>query len=135
MVCFIACSKSKSPYPCKAKLLYKGSLFKKAFKLATLKKYEVYILSAKYGLLEPEEQISPYTVTLSDFSKQKRKDWADMVNEQIKTKGLHPPFTFYTGSLYNEHFEGDKPLSGLRLGKSLQWYNKQIDTFYKKILT
>lgn len=37
---------------------------------------EVYILSAKYGLLSENTPIAPYNVTLNSMSERQKKEWA-----------------------------------------------------------
>lgn len=54
------CSKKKSETPGMAKKVYKGNLFRKCLELATKWNYDLLILSAKYGLLNPNDMIHPY---------------------------------------------------------------------------
>ncbi len=50
----------------KAKELYISTLFKLSLKFAfKIKSDNIFILSAKYGLLELEDEISPYNQTLT----------------------------------------------------------------------
>jgi methionyl-tRNA formyltransferase len=65
----VSCAKSKRSYPCTAKEMYQPSdLFRKAYGYA-VKRYDlVAILSAKYGLLLPDEVIEPYDLTLNMMS-------------------------------------------------------------------
>jgi len=122
---FIACSKTKSHFKCAARLLYQGSLFKKAL-MYTERNYKyVYILSAKYGVVHPDQIIEPYEKTLNTMSGKDREEWYNKVKTQMEKLGLIKPFIFFTGKLYHEAFDGEKPLSGLSLGRQLQWFNKQ----------
>ena len=103
----ISCTKSKQSYPCKATEMYSASdLFKKAYFYA-VKNYDfVAILSAKYGLLLPEDKIEPYDLTLNDMDSSDRKKWADKVFKQMKTRLELKDFTnvfFHTGKKYREH--------------------------------
>jgi len=61
----VSCASSKQDYPCKASEMYSASdFFRKAYSYAT-KNYDfVAILSAKYGLLFPDDKIEPYDLTL-----------------------------------------------------------------------
>jgi len=55
---FVSCTKSKQKYKCKAKELYSPSLyFKKSLKYAKKLNGQIKILSAKYGLIDPEVEI------------------------------------------------------------------------------
>lgn len=40
------------------------------------------ILSAKYGLLLPDDEIEPYNLTLNDMSSEEVRDWAQADNSQ-----------------------------------------------------
>lgn len=64
IVIICSCSKQKLSNPAPAKYLYQGVLFKKIKKLAQYKKLDFRILSAKYGILNPNELIKPYDKTI-----------------------------------------------------------------------
>ena len=83
----ISCTKSKQNYPCKASEMYSNSnLFRKAYAYAT-KNYDfVAILSAKYGLLFPDDEIEPYNLTLNNMKPLQRKEWAKKVFDQMKSR-------------------------------------------------
>ena len=54
------CCKTKLDYPTKARKLYRGALFRKIMNLSNKINSDIRILSAKYGLIGPNEVISPY---------------------------------------------------------------------------
>ena len=88
MIVFLSCGKTKAKHTCKACEMYRGDLFKKSFEYAKkLKPRKIYILSAKYKLLELEDVISPYELTLNTMNKQQQKKWAYDVYLQLKQKG------------------------------------------------
>jgi len=43
-----------------------------------------YILSAKYGLLHPNDLIEPYEQTLKTATKKEKQDWAQRVDKKIR---------------------------------------------------
>ncbi len=45
-----------------------------------------FILSAKYGLLDPDQKIEPYEVTLNTRSVSARRDWAQNVLKALETQ-------------------------------------------------
>ena len=47
---------------------------------------DIYVLSAKYGLLNEEEIIEPYDETLNRKNITERRNWADKVIAQLKKK-------------------------------------------------
>lgn len=124
---FIACSKTKKSVPCKAREVYQGTLFKKSLQFVLSQSYtDVFILSAKYGLLELDQVIDPYELTLKTFSKSERREWASKVQNQISEKQISGEFWFFTGALYHEFFDGVFPLAGLALGRQLQWFDNRL---------
>ena len=133
----ISCTKSKRRYRCKAYQMYSASdLFRKAYSYAT-KNYDfVAILSAKYGLLFPDEKIEPYNLTLNDMNSQQRKRWAETVFNQMKSRlrfGDYDRVLFHAGKKYREYLipklenvgiQCEVPLEGLSIGRQKAWYKK-----------
>ena len=123
---FVACSKAKRSQPCKARDLYLGTLFKKSFAYASANYPNVYILSALHGVVHPDTVLEPYDQTLNQMSAKERQAWYEMVREQMTQLQLPRPFVFFTGRLYNQAFDGYKPLEGLPIGKQLQWFTQRL---------
>jgi len=79
-----ACSKSKLAVRSKAKYIYKGSVFKASLEYAKfLGIKDVYVLSAKHGLLHLDHEIDPYEKTLNKMRKLERTLWASKVIDQL----------------------------------------------------
>lgn len=76
MIGLISCVKSKANKRCEAKDMYISPLFKYMYAYAKKRCKEVYILSAKYGLLSENTPIVPYNVTLNSMSERQKKEWA-----------------------------------------------------------
>ena len=76
MIGLISCVKSKANKRCEAKDMYVSPLFKYMYAYAKKRCKEVYILSAKYGLLSENTPIVPYNVTLNSMSEKQKKEWA-----------------------------------------------------------
>jgi len=135
----ISCTKLKQSYPCKASEMYLTSnLFRKAYSYAT-KNYDfVAILSAKYGLLFPDDKIEPYDLTLNNMKTQQRKEWAIKTFNQMKNKLKLEDFNeifFHAGNNYREHLISklrdmgilcEVPLEHLKIGEQMAWYNKHV---------
>jgi len=133
----VSCTKSKKSYSCKASEMYQASdLFRKAYSYAT-KNYDVVaILSAKYGLLFPDDEIEPYDLTLNYMNSQQRKKWAEKVFSQMKDRLKLRDFDkvfFHAGKGYREHLipnlenmgiQCEIPLEGLGIGKQKAWYKE-----------
>ena len=133
----ISCTKSKQNYPCKASEIYSASdLLRKAYSYAT-KNYDfIAILSAKYGLLFPDDEIEPYDLTLNDMNSQQRKEWTEKVFNQMKSRMRLKDFDkvfFHAGRKYREYLIPklqkigiccEAPLKDLGIGKQKAWYKE-----------
>jgi cytoplasmic iron level regulating protein YaaA (DUF328/UPF0246 family) len=133
----ISCSKAKQDYRCKASEMYSASdLFNKAYAYAKKNYSAVAILSARYGLLLPDEIIEPYNETLNKKNAQEVKFWSDRVFEQMKSKidlqEIEVAY-FHAGKKYREHLipklenagiKCEAPIKNLRIGKQKAWYKK-----------
>lgn len=65
-IALVGCGKSKLPHPAPARLLYIGSLFKAARRYVEDAGYDAWwILSARHGLVHPDEITEPYEATLA----------------------------------------------------------------------
>ena len=78
-IAFISCVKSKKIGNYEAKELYISDFFKKSLRYCIINYDKVFILSAKYGLLELNERIETYEMTLNNFSKDKKVVWSKKV--------------------------------------------------------
>lgn len=134
----IGCSKKKQDYVCKASEMYQPSnLFKKAWNYCQRTYNKTVILSAKYGLLDPEREIEPYDVTLSGMSKQERMAWSHEVLQDIDDSFPQDTvFYIHAGAKYREwlesglencFYECHVPLRGLGMGQQLKWYSKKLE--------
>jgi hypothetical protein len=139
ILALISCTKSKQNHPCKAKEMYSVSnLFSKAYDYALQNSDQIAILSAKYGLLLPDESIEPYELTLKKMADYKRREWTEKVLKQIEEKigfSRINKVIFLAGKEYRENIalalfsrgiSYTIPIEGLTFGRQLQWYNEQI---------
>ncbi len=127
-IVLISCVSQKLPHRAKAKDLYISTLFKLNLRFAEkLNPDGVYILSAKYGLLNLEQEIDPYEQTLNNMRANEVKRWANQVIEQIKKICVieETEFVFLAGEKYRKYLlphlnNVQIPLKGLRIGEQLQ---------------
>jgi hypothetical protein len=135
----LSCTKRKQNYSCQSRKMYApSSLFSKAYAYASKNYDKIGILSAKYGLLLPEEVIEPYDLTLKTMRKKQKQAWATQVNAQLETKldmNSIQRVYIHAGKDYREYLipylhqrdiETFIPLKGLSFGNQLKWYNDQI---------
>lgn len=144
MICFLGCSKTKQKVPCKAENMYQGNLFKKSLLYAkSLPNITaIYILSAKYGVVELDTVIEPYDLYLSSLSKKELLEWNSKVYKQllqldIDFKSESALFlcgkTYYSGLI--KLFKSYKcPLAHKGNGKQLQYLNSLLTTKKNKKL-
>ena len=119
----------------KAKDLYVSPLFKFNLRYAqSLKPKNIFILSAKYGLVGLEQMIVPYEKTLNRMKANEIKKWAENIIKQLKkVSNLEKDtFIFLAGEKYREylipHIKNYKiPLKGLGIGKQLKWLKNKIE--------
>ncbi len=131
----ISCAAKKTEHKAQAQDLYASPLFQRALAYARfLGPDDVYILSAKYGLLDLTTEIEPYDLTLKDMSSNDARAWADKVLSQLaqKTEFSRDTFIFLAGDAYRRfivpklaHWEA--PLAGLPIGKQLQRLNELLN--------
>jgi hypothetical protein len=127
-IVLISCASKKLLEPAKAKDLYVSTLFKLNLKYAEkFNPDEIYILSAKHGLLPLEQEIEPYDQTLNNMRSAQIKQWAERVLEQLN--GIcsidETEFIFLAGDKYRKyllpHIKSTQiPLEGLGIGKQIQ---------------
>ena len=137
MIVFLSCVAEKNDHRCAAKDLYISPLFQKSYAYAQqLNPDHIYILSAKYYLLELDDVISPYNLTLKDMDAESKRIWADKVVEKMKEKSIdfNEDVVFLTGTVYYQYLLDYFPNHSLPfaeaelggIGYILQWLDQQI---------
>lgn len=103
MIIFVACSKSKLHYPCEAKKIYTASaIFNKRMTYAKRRTDKIYILSAKYGLLQLNDWVEPYECYLGSQGKAYKLEWTQNVLRQMRELNIdfNDEVYFATGEEY-----------------------------------
>ena len=132
-IILMSCVSKKLNYKAKAQDLYTSPLFKFNLKYArSLSPDKIFILSAKYGLLDLEQEIEPYNETLNQKSDNEIKLWANKVIEQLsKLANLNEDeFIFLAGERYRKYLipkikNYKVPMQGLGIGKQLKFLKLQ----------
>ena len=125
----VSCTKRKLDHPCPARELYTASvLFRKA-RVYCEHHYDAwYILSAKHGLVHPNQVVAPYDVTLKRMSIAERRAWGRCLSERLRRLGDSHIFCAHAGRDYVAHLSGIhlvNVLEGYSFGNRLRWYNQQ----------
>lgn len=135
----VACCGKKRDVPSKAKDLYLSDLFRKSRHWAETYCDDWGILSAKYGLVGPEEVIEPYDERLSGARANPWTDplrfWSSNVGYQAYMRwGEDTHYYLLAGELYrapfeiynNRGFASTAPFKGLGIGEQLGWLKNEL---------
>lgn len=134
-IILISCVSKKRYIISKAKDLYISTLFRKNLAYAKiLNPDQIFVLSAKYGLVDLDEIIEPYDVTLNTMPVKEIRQWANRVLTQLSENAdlENDHFIFLAGDKYRKyllphikHYE--IPLQGLKIGEQLQRLTQWIE--------
>lgn len=142
-IILIACSAGKKDTHDKAKDMYTSPLFRKSWKYAQKLGYDkIFILSDKYYLLAPEDEIDTYDKSLKNCKSRERKEWAKTVLEKLtltKSNLKNDKFIILAGKVHYEHLIGKDgiqnysiPWKGVGgIGCILKFLNEQIAQLYE----
>ena len=133
-IALISCSKSKQNYPCPARELYAPSrLFSLSYQYAKKVADQVYILSARYGLLAEEDVVAPYDLTLTDLPEHRQQDWANYVLRQMEERFdlKQDLFVILAGRNYYKNLlphlaHTTLPLGNLRIGPRISFLEQEL---------
>jgi cytoplasmic iron level regulating protein YaaA (DUF328/UPF0246 family) len=131
----VSCVSKKLVVPAPAKDLYTSPLFLKARAYVESLSQPWHILSAKYGLVHPEQVIDPYDLTLKTMGVADRRRWAERVMSQLQQHldGVGE-VVFLAGMDYRKFLEpqlvaqGIKvavPMQRLKIGEQLSWLGRR----------
>ena len=130
-IALVSCVATKRPGAHAARDLYVSAWFKKVRQHVERAGLTWYILSAKYGLVAPDQEIEAYEMTLNNMGLQDRRGWAyDVMGQMSEQLQDHDRFVLFAGARYREFLEpllaaqGAKtqvPMEGLTQGRQLNW--------------
>jgi hypothetical protein len=133
-VVLLGCVKLKLAHRSPARDLYVSPLWNSRRAYAEAAGWPWLILSAKHGVLDPEQSIAPYDVALADLTAIARRAWGKRVVTALRARfasldGM--TFEVHAGAAYREAIEPglqelgatmEQPLLGLTIGRQLSWY-------------
>lgn len=134
----VACVKQKLTHPAPARDLYTSDLFCKQREYAERAGVPWFILSAKHGLVAPDQELEPYNLHLAETSAAYRASWGARVLKQLESAAspLHGRIIeVHAGAAYadairdrlgREGAQVSEPLRGLQLGHRLAWYRNRL---------
>jgi cytoplasmic iron level regulating protein YaaA (DUF328/UPF0246 family) len=135
-IVLVSCVEAKQKVPAPAQYLYISPLFKKMSAYARKFGDEWYILSARYGLVHPDEIIAPYNDTLKEKTQSQKIEWAMAMFSKL-LEVLRPGDTviILAGLDYRRFLlkpieeigcQIMVPMEHLRIGEQLRWLDKQL---------
>ena len=130
----VSCVGQKRPVPAPAKELYTSPWFRKARSYVEAAGQPWFILSAKHGLVHPEDIIAPYEQTLNTMRVSDRRRWAQAVSSELGPylKDVES-VVFLAGQRYRQFLElgllqrglaVSVPMEGLKIGEQLSWLDR-----------
>lgn len=135
-VYLVACVKSKQGQPTPARELYTSTWFQRARQFVDSTGSPWYVLSALYGLLEPDDVVAPYDRTLKHMSAAERRSWGERVRRQLESMDIDGKrVVLLAGRAYREpildylrdHASSiDIPMEHLSQGQQLQWLGERV---------
>ncbi len=130
-IILVSCVKTKQRIASPAKDLYVSPLFRAMRAYAQQHGDRWFVLSAKYGLVDPDQEIEPYDQTLKGMPVKERREWAIHVRSQMQDRGLlngGVSFVWLAGRVYRQHlsvmlsdFPQEDPLIGKGIGERIAW--------------
>ena len=119
-----------------ARDLYCSAWFQKARAFVERECAEWFILSAKYGLVEPDQVIEPYNETLNDKTVEERREWSRKVVQELRPRcpaGTSVVFLagekdreFLAPALVKRGCRVEVPMEGLAIGEQLRWLSERM---------
>jgi hypothetical protein len=128
----VACCAEKLARIAPARELYRSTLFRKSATWAE-QRGDWMVLSARYGLIRPDDQLAPYDCSMRSLSRAERDWWDARVAEQLEALALyHGAERMHVTLLAGETYAGwakhvqpwctvEQPLAGMPIGRRLQW--------------
>jgi len=133
-IALVSCAKKKRRVRSRAADLYVSTLFRLSNEYAKkLKVDQIWILSAKYGLLHPDIDVDPYNLTLNKMTATQIAKWGVDVLSQLRQVAdlKRDHFLILAGERYRRELVGaivnyKVPMEGLRFGQQMAWLKRQI---------
>lgn len=133
----VGCVKEKATRPLPARDLYTSALFAGRRRYVESSCDEWWILSAKYGLVHPGDELAPYDVTLKGAGRAELRDWSGrvltLIDERIRPRPGEV-FEIHAGAEYRDFglLDGlgslgctvEIPTEGMSIGHQLRFYKE-----------
>lgn len=140
-ITLVSCCREKGGSIAPARELYRSQLFRKSATWADRQGHDWFVLSAKHGLIKPDDRLAPYDHSVRNMTPYDRQYWANAVAEQLRALALfwgveHLNVTLLAGAAYanwiplvEDWCTVRQPLEGLQIGQRLQWLTFQLNQY------
>ena len=134
----LGCVSQKHGRPMAAKDLYRSELFRRRRLYAEASGVPWWIVSAEYGLVDPDQKIAPYDTRIARLQPSDRQRLAESVASDLereigpltgKRLEVHAGEEYVQAvgpALRRRGAQLTRPLLGLRIGEQLAWYGKRL---------
>jgi hypothetical protein len=137
-IALISCCGEKLARVAPARELYRSQLFRKSVAWASRQGFDGwFVLSARYGLIRPDEQLAPYDYSARQMSPAERAAWEQRVAEQLDAYTIDDErveITLLAGEVYAGWIPKVQafatvlqPLKGMQIGERMSWLNREAD--------
>lgn len=134
----VNCCREKLSRIAPARDMYRSVLFQKSKTWADKQGNDWFVISARYGLINPDSILAPYDRTMRSLTPIERAEWASDV--ELGLRALLPfwdvdrmEITLLAGADYagwvplvSDFATVYQPMAGLQIGQRLQWLNQQL---------
>jgi len=131
-IVLVGCSAAKAAGPRPARDLYLSHMFFLARAYAERHGDQWFILSAQYGLVEPDERLEPYDRRLQDLDRADRREWGEVIADELGRRTQRGDrLIVLAGRSYVDPWRDlvgrtlaltvEEPLAGLGVGQRLHW--------------
>ena len=135
-LCLVSCVSRKQPHRAPARDLYISDWFAKVRELVEAQGWPWFILSAKHGLVHPDDEVAPYEKTLNTMRVAERRAWASDVMQALECHlGGVQTVVVFAGQRYREFLvpemrkrgvQVEVPMERLKIGEQLARLNHWI---------
>lgn len=137
-IALVACAHSRGDGPAPAQQLYDSALFRARRRHVATRCDRWFVLTPRYGLVEPDALVEPEIERLADLPAGERAAWADAVLADLDelvarlagcTVEVHAGAAFCDSGLVKglaaRGAAVARPVAGLGQGQQLAWYRDQ----------
>lgn len=131
----VGCVKAKAPVRSAAQDLYISTLFRGRRAYVERSCSQWWVLSALHGLVDPDQELEPYDVTLKDATAAQRRAWSQAVLKDLVSRAgvragdvveIHAGVEYrgfgLVDGLERMGVVVEVPAAGMRQGQQLQFY-------------